>query len=179
MNGPGASRGRSCLWLSPYVGGIIAACDRGKDGVGEQRVILLVEDDEDQVLLAMRALRKHGIVAEVDNVAVARSGQEALDFLFGEGTHAGRDVSVTPEFVLLDINLNGMDGLQVLERLRDDERTRLLPVILFSSSKEHEDVVAGYKLGANSYVAKPANFERFSEAMRYLGWYWLNFNESP
>ncbi len=147
--------------------------------MSEKRVILLVEDDEDQVLLAMRALRKHGIAAEVDEVAVARSGQEALDFLFGEGVHTGRDASVVPEFVLLDINLNGMDGLQVLERLREDERTQLLPVILFSSSKEHQDVVAGYKLGANSYVAKPANFDKFSEAMRYLGWYWLNFNESP
>ena len=147
--------------------------------MGEERIILLVEDDEDQVILAMRALRKHGIVAEVDEVAVAESGQEALDFLFGEGVHAERDASVAPEFILLDINLNGMDGLQVLERLREDERTQLLPVILFSSSREHEDVVAGYRLGANSYVAKPANFEKFSEAMRYLGWYWLNFNESP
>lgn len=147
--------------------------------MGDERVILLVEDEEDQVMLAMRALRKHGIVAEVDEVAVAESGQEALDFLFGEGNHSGRDASVVPEFVLLDINLDGMNGLRVLERLRDDERTQLLPVILFSSSKEHEDVVAGYKLGANSYVAKPANFERFSEAMRYLGWYWLDYNESP
>jgi two-component system, response regulator len=147
--------------------------------MSEARIILLVEDDEDQVRLAMRALRKHGIVDEVDEVAVAETGQEALDFLFGEGDHAGRDASIAPEFVLLDINLNGMDGLEVLERLREDERTHLLPVILFSSSKEHEDVVAGYRLGANSYVAKPANFEKFSEAMRYLGWYWLNFNESP
>lgn len=147
--------------------------------MGEGRVILLVEDDEDQVVLAMRALRRHGIVAEVDEVAVARSGEEALDFLFGEGVHAGRDTSVVPEFVLLDINLTGMNGLKALERLRQDERTQLLPVILFSSSREHEDVVAGYKLGANSYVTKPADFERFSEAMQYLGWYWLNFNESP
>jgi two-component system response regulator len=147
--------------------------------VSERRIILLVEDDEDQVILAMRALRKHGIIAEVDEVAVARSGEEALDFLFGEGAHSGRDTSAAPEFVLLDVNLGGMNGLQVLERLREDERTQLLPVILFSSSREHEDVVAGYRLGANSYVAKPANFDRFSEAMQYLGWYWLNFNESP
>ena len=147
--------------------------------MGEERVILLVEDDEDQVLLAMRALRRHGIVAEVDDVAVARSGQEALDFLFGVGSYAGRDTSVAPEFVLLDVNLDGMSGLQVLEKLREDDRTQLLPVILFSSSKEHEDVVAGYKRGANSYVAKPANFEKFSEAMRYLGWYWLILNERP
>ncbi len=143
------------------------------------RTILLVEDDENQVLLAMRALRKHGIVKEVDEVVVAGDGEEALDYIFGTGSHAGRDTDVMPEFVLLDVKLPKMDGLQVLERLRDDERTELLPVILFSSSREHEDVVAGYRLGANSYVAKPANFEKFSEAMQYLGWYWLSFNETP
>ena len=143
------------------------------------RTILLVEDDENQVLLAMRALRKHGIVKEVDEVVVAGDGEEALDYIFGTGSYAGRDTDVMPEFVLLDIKLPKMDGLQVLERLRDDERTELLPVILFSSSREHEDVVAGYRLGANSYVAKPANFEKFSEAMQYLGWYWLSFNETP
>ena len=145
----------------------------------DERTILLVEDDQDQVLLAMRAMRKHGIVAEVDEVVVARDGEEALDYLLGEGPYAGRDASLTPEFVLLDVKLPKLDGLQVLERLRDDERTELVPVILFSSSREHEEVVEGYRLGANSYVAKPANFERFSEAMRYLGWYWLNFNETP
>ena len=144
-----------------------------------ERTILLVEDGEDQVLLAMRALRKHGIVKEVDEVVVAGDGEEALDYIFGTGSYAGRDTDVKPEFVLLDVKLPKMDGLQVLERLRDDERTALLPVILFSSSREHEDVVAGYRLGANSYVAKPANFEKFSEAMQYLGWYWLSFNETP
>jgi two-component system, response regulator len=143
------------------------------------KTILLVEDDEDQVILAMRALRKHGIVKEVDEVVVAGDGEEALDYLFGKGSYAGRDTGVMPEFVLLDVKLPKMDGLQVLEHLRGDERTELLPVILFSSSREHEDVVAGYRLGANSYVAKPANFEKFSEAMQYLGWYWLSFNESP
>ena len=142
-----------------------------------RKTILLVEDDQDQVVLAMRALRKHGIVAEVDEVVVAVSGEETLDYLFGEGYHDGRDTAVTPEFVLLDVHLPKMDGLEVLERLRGDGRTHLLPVILFSSSNEH--VVEGYELGANSYVTKPANFERFSEAMRYLGWYWLDYNESP
>ena len=143
------------------------------------RTILLVEDDENQVLLAMRALRTHRIVEEVDSVVIVGDGEEALEYLFGTGSHAGRDTGVMPEFVLLDVKLPKMDGLQVLERLRGDERTEILPVILFSSSREHEDVVAGYKLGANSYVAKPANFEKFSEAMQYLGWYWLNFNETP
>ena len=142
-----------------------------------ERVILLVEDDQDQVRLAMRALREHGIVEEVDEVVVATDGQEALDYLFGEGSHAGRDTETMPEFVLLDVHLPGMDGLQVLERLREDERTELLPVILFSSSRE--EIVEGYRLGANSYVTKPVNFDRFSEAMQYLGWYWLNFNEWP
>ncbi len=141
----------------------------------DEKTILLVEDDRDQVALAMRALRTHGIVAEVDEVVVARSGEEAIEHLLGEGRSAG----IMPEFVLLDVHLPGMDGLEVLKRLRDDERTHLLPVILFSSSNEHTDVVKGYELGANSYVTKPANFERFSEAMRYMGWYWLNFNESP
>ena len=112
-------------------------------------------------------------------MVVAGDGEEALDYIFGTGSYAGRDTDVLPEFVLLDVKLPKMDGLQVLERLRDDERTALLPVILFSSSREHEDVVAGYRLGANSYVAKPANFEKFSEAMQYLGWYWLSFNETP
>lgn len=144
-----------------------------------RKTILLVEDDEDQVVLAMRALRKHGIVEEVDEVVVMRDGKEALDYLFAKGTRVEGGSNVIPEFILLDVKLPKVDGLQVLERLREDERTRLVPVILFSSSREHEDVVAGYELGANSYVAKPANFERFSEAMRYLGWYWLNFNETP
>lgn len=143
------------------------------------KTILLVEDDENQVMLAMRALRQHGIVAEVDEVVVAKSGEEALDYLFGIGPHSGRDTSVMPEFVLLDVHLNGIDGHHVLERLREEERTHLVPVILFSSSNEHQDVVRGYELGANSYVTKPTNFDKFSEAMQYLGWYWLNFNESP
>ena len=142
-----------------------------------EKTILLVEDDQDQVRLAMRALRKHGIAEEVDEVVVAGDGMEALDYLLGEGPHASRDTTTMPEFVLLDVHLPKVDGLQVLERLRDDERTELLPVILFSSSRE--EVARGYKLGANSYVTKPVNFDKFSEAMRYLGWYWLNLNESP
>lgn len=146
--------------------------------MGEKN-ILLVEDDEDQVLLAMRALRKHGIVAEVDEVVVSETGEDALDYMFGTGPYEGRDVSATPEFILLDVHLPKLDGLQVLEKLREDERTQLVPVILFSSSNEHKDVVKGYELGANSYVTKPANFEKFSEAMQYLGWYWLDFNETP
>jgi two-component system, response regulator len=143
----------------------------------DHKTILLVEDDRDQVVLAMRALRKHGIVDEVDDIVVAENGEKAIDHLLGEGSEGEGKTAVMPEFVLLDVHLPVMDGLEVLKRLRDDERTHLLPVILFSSSKEH--VVRGYELGAKSYVTKPANFERFSEAMRYLGWYWLDYNESP
>ena len=145
----------------------------------ERREILLVEDDEDQVMLAMRAMRKHGIVDEVDRVVVAGDGEEALDYLFGRGRYDGRDTSVTPEFVLLDVDLPSITGLKVLEKLRADERTQLLPIILFSASNRRGDVVEGYKLGANSYVTKPTNFDDFSAAMSHLGWYWLNWNESP
>ncbi|MGH3085907.1 MAG: response regulator [Rubrobacteraceae bacterium] len=145
----------------------------------DERTIMLVEDDERQVELAMLALHRHGIVAEVDEVVVAGDGEEALEYLLGEGDHAGRYAKKMPEFVLLYVNLPKRDGLDVLEKLREDERTELLPIILFSSSKEREQVVEGYRLGANSYVAKPERFAEFSEAMKYLGWYWLNFNESP
>ena len=145
----------------------------------ERKAILLVEDDEDQVLLAMRALRRHGIVDEVDEVVVAGDGDEALDYLFGKGEYAGRDTGIMPEFVLLDIDVANATGLEVLERVRADERTELVPVILFSASNKHGNVVEGYKRGANSYVAKPSSFKEFSEAMRLLGWYWLNWNESP
>jgi two-component system response regulator len=145
----------------------------------ERREILLVEDDEDQVMLAMRAMRKHGIVDEVDRVVIASDGEEALDYLFGRGQYDGRDTSVTPEFVLLDVDLPSTTGLKVLEKLRADDRTALLPVILFSASNRRGDVVEGYKLGANSYVTKPTNFDDFSQAMSHLGWYWLNWNESP
>ena len=147
--------------------------------MAEPREILLVEDDEDQVMLAMRAMRKHGIVDEVDKVVIASDGEEALDYLFGRGQYDGRDTSVTPEFVLLDVDLPSTTGLKVLEKLRADERTELLPIILFSASNRRGDVVEGYKLGANSYVTKPTNFDEFSQAMSHLGWYWLNWNESP
>ena len=143
------------------------------------RSILVVEDDEDQVRLALRAFTKHGVMRELDDLVVARSGDEALEYMMGRGAYEGRDTSDTPEFVLLDMNLPGMNGLEVLKRLRADDRTSLVPVVIFSSSSEHEDVAEGYRRGANSYVTKPSNYEKFSEAMNYLGWYWLNWNESP
>ena len=167
-------------WRDRSIGCADAWAGDDKEAVmDERKAILLVEDDEDQVLLAMRALRRHGIVDEVDEVVVAGDGDEALDYLFGKGEYAGRDTGIMPEFVLLDIDVANATGLEVLERVRADEHTALLPVILFSASSKHGDVVKGYKLGANSYVTKLANFEKFSEAMRFLGWYWLDWNESP
>ena len=143
------------------------------------RIVLLVEDDPDQVTLALRAFRKHGVADAVDDIVVMRDGAEALDYLLGTGAYAGRDASETPEFVLLDVNLPKMSGLEVLKRLRADNRTELLPVILYSSSDERADVVEGYRSGANSYVAKPSDFDTFSEVMRTLGWYWLEWNKAP
>jgi len=143
------------------------------------RTVLLVEDDPNQVTLALHAFRKHGIADEVDDIVVMRDGAEAVDYLFGTGAYAGRDASATPEFVLLDVNLPKMSGTEVLKHLRADERTELLPVILYSASDERKDVVEGYRSGANSYISKPSDFDRFSEAMRTLGWYWLEWNETP
>lgn len=140
----------------------------------------MVEDDENQAMLVMRALRKHGIVGLVDDVAWIGNGEEALDYLLGPSPREGRHAGVLPVFVLLDVHLPGTSGLEVLGRLRAEKRTELLPVILFSSSTEREDVVEGYKMGANSYVvAKPTDYDGFSEAVRYLGLYWLNFSETP
>jgi len=122
----------------------------------------------------LRALKKSNIVNEV---IVARDGVEALGYLFGTGTHAGRDTAVMPQLILLDLKLPKLDGLQVLRKLRDDERTKRLPVVIFTSSSEEEDMINSYNLGANSYVRKPVDFERFSEAARQLGLYWLVLNQ--
>lgn len=140
------------------------------------RNILLVEDNPDDVDLTMRAFRKNNIANEV---VVARDGVEALDYLFGTGTHAGRDPAEIPAVVLLDLKLPRLDGLDVLKRLREDERTSLLPVVILTSSKEEQDLVKGYSLGANSYIRKPVDFERFIEAVQQLGLYWLVLNETP
>jgi len=142
-----------------------------KDGT-----ILLVEDNPDDVELTMRAFRKNKIA---NNVVVARDGVEALDYLFGNGAYADRDTGDTPRIILLDLKLPKLDGLQVLERLRADERTKLTPVVILTSSKEEHDLVSGYKSGANSYVRKPVDFNRFVEAVRHIGLYWLIINEAP
>jgi CheY-like chemotaxis protein len=141
-----------------------------------EQVILLVEDNPDDEALTLRALKKNNIRNEV---VVAHNGVEALDYLFGTGTHANRDMSVLPQVILLDLKLPKIDGLEVLRRLRADERTSLLPVVILTSSKEEHDLINGYKLGANSYIRKPVDFVQFTEAVRQLGLYWLLLNESP
>jgi two-component system response regulator len=139
-------------------------------------VILLVEDNPDDEALTIRALQKNNIKNEV---VVARDGVEALEYLFGSGTYSGRDTNVTPQVVLLDLKLPKVDGLEVLRRLRADDRTKLLPVVILTSSNEEQDRLAGYDLGANSYVRKPVDFNQFIDAVRELGLYWLILNERP
>lgn len=142
----------------------------------DKKVILLVEDNPDDEELTLRALKKNNIK---NAVVVARDGQEALDYLFGTGKFAGRDATEPPTVVLLDLKLPKVDGLEVLKRIRADERTKLLPVVILTSSKEEQDVINGYRFGCNSYVRKPVNFDEFVEAARQLGLYWLLLNEQP
>lgn len=139
-----------------------------------ERLILLVEDNPDDEALTLRALKKNNIG---NQIVVARDGAEALDFLFGTGIFADRDVGVQPELILLDLKLPKVDGFEVLKKLRDDDRTKLLPVVILTSSKEQQDVANGYDLGANSYVRKPVDFQHFVDAVRQLGLYWLVLNE--
>ncbi len=138
--------------------------------------ILLVEDNPNDVELTLRALRNHNIA---NRVHVAHDGVEALDYIFGRGEYAERDVARPPKVVLLDLKLPRVDGFEVLEAIRADHRTALLPVVILTSSNEEEDRIAGYKLGANSYVRKPVDFGHFAEAVRQLGLYWLVLNEAP
>ncbi len=142
----------------------------------DMKTILLVEDNPDDELLAIRALKKNNIMNEV---VVARDGAEALDYLFGTGAYEGRNTSIMPQVILLDLKLPKIDGLEVLKRLRDDDRTKLLPVVVLTSSKEERDLNESYRLGANSYIRKPVDFTQFSEAIRQLGLYWLVLNEAP
>jgi two-component system, response regulator len=141
----------------------------------DERAILLVEDNPDDEALTLRALKKHNIRNEV---VVVHDGAEALDWLFARGAYAGRDASQLPQVVLLDLKLPKVTGLEVLRAVRDDPRTKRLPVVLLTSSKEDQDVIAGYDLGANSYVRKPVDFGDFAEAIRQLGLYWLVLNET-
>ena len=140
----------------------------------ENMTILLVEDNADDEALTLKALKKNNIRNEV---VVARDGVEALDYVFGTGPHAGRDLTIMPQVVLLDLKLPKVDGLEVLRRLRSDERTRLLPVVILTSSNEDRDRINGYGLGANSYVRKPVDFGEFIDSIRQLGLYWLILNQ--
>jgi two-component system response regulator len=140
------------------------------------RNILLVEDNPDDVALTERALRKNRIA---NNLVVVSDGAAALEYLFGEGAYAGRDVEDEPCLILLDLKLPKLSGLEVLERIRADDRTRCIPVVILTSSKQDEDLLAGYSKGANSYIRKPVEFERFVEVVAQLGVYWLVLNEPP
>ena len=138
--------------------------------------ILLVEDNPNDAELAIRALQKRNLS---NNLIHVEDGQAALDFLFGTGAHEGRDTNHLPKVVMLDLKLPKVDGIEVLRRLRADPRTRFLPVVVLTSSREERDVIETYKLGVNSYIVKPVEFENFSEAVSQLGMYWLLLNESP
>lgn len=138
--------------------------------------ILLVEDNPDDELLTLRAMKQNKIA---NVIVVARDGAEALDYLFGTGAYAGRESSPLPGLILLDLKLPKVDGLEVLRRLRDDKRTKLIPVVILTSSKEEQDRLSGYQLGCNSYVRKPVDFTAFVEATGHLGMYWLVINEPP
>jgi two-component system response regulator len=136
-----------------------------------QKIILLIEDNPDDEALTLRALRKNNILNEV---VVARDGQEALDYFFGEGA----STRAAPTVVLLDLKLPKIDGLEVLRRIRADQRTCLQPIVILTSSREEQDIVNGYRLGANSYIRKPVDFTQFMDSVRQLGLYWLVLNEA-
>jgi CheY-like chemotaxis protein len=139
-----------------------------------EKIILLVEDNADD--LTLRSLRKANIANEV---VIARDGAEALDYLYGAGQYAGRDLNQMPALVLLDLKLPRVDGIDVLTRMRQDERTRYIPVVVLTSSSEDEDMVRSYQSGANSYVRKPVAFSDFAAAVNQLGMYWMLLNQTP
>jgi CheY-like chemotaxis protein len=140
------------------------------------KTILLVEDNPDDEALAIRALKRNHISNEI---VVAHDGVEALDYLFGTGVYTGRDITIKPTVVLLDLKLPRIDGIEVLRRLREDDRTKLLPVVVLTTSSEEQDMLDSYSLGCNSYIRKPVDFIEFTEAVRQLGMYWLLMNEPP
>jgi two-component system response regulator len=141
-----------------------------------ERAILLVEDNADDEALTLRAFAKNKIT---NPVVVAHDGVEALDYIFGTGPHAGRDLGDLPALILLDLKLPKLDGIEVLKRIRADERTKLLPVVILTSSREEQDIIDGYRNGCNSYVRKPVDFDQFLEAAKQLGLYWLLLNQPP
>jgi two-component system response regulator len=138
--------------------------------------ILLVEDTAEDLELALRALRKSKLS---NHIQVARDGAEAIEFIFGEGAYVGRKIENVPKVILLDLKLPKIDGIEVLRRIKSDPRTKSIPVVVLTSSREQKDVVESYRLGVNSYIVKPVNFEGFAEAVRDLGMYWLLLNQPP
>ncbi len=144
--------------------------------MNHQLEILLVEDNPQDAELTIRALKKRNFANQLIHV---QDGQAALDFIFGTGAYAGRDVHAQPKVVLLDLKLPKIDGIEVLRRIRADERTKMLPVVVLTSSREDRDVIETYRLGTNSYIVKPVEFENFSEAVSNLGLYWLVLNQPP
>jgi len=142
----------------------------------KEKIILLAEDNPDDAVLTRQLLTEHSVY---NRIVEAHDGPEALDYLFGTGVHAGREVSELPHLVLLDLKLPKLSGLEVLRRIRHDPRTHRQLVVILTSSKEEQDIMASYDLGANSYVRKPVDFIEFSEAIRQLGLYWLLYNEPP
>ena len=142
----------------------------------DQRIIMIVEDNEDDIELAMRAFKRNHII---NDIIVARDGVEALDYLFGTGPHAGRDLCIMPEVVLLDLKMPRLGGLEVLRRIRANERTKYLPVVVLTSSDEEKDMIDSYHYGVNSYIRKPVDFEQFTEAVRQLSLYWIVLNQCP
>ena len=142
----------------------------------DKKTILLVEDNADDEVLTIHALKESNVPNEV---VVARDGVEALDYLFGKGSYSSRDASVMPDLILLDLKLPWINGMEVLQRIRSDERTKLLPVVILTSSKEESDLIQSYKLGANSYIRKTVDFVQFRKAVQQLGLYWLVLNVAP
>jgi len=142
----------------------------------KNKVILLVEDNPDDVHLTLRALKKSKIA---NNIVIAQDGVEAMDYLFATGKYTGRDMTILPQVILLDLKMPRLDGFEVLHRLRNDDRTRLLPVVVLTTSSEDQDRVESYKLGANSYIRKPVDFAQFMNAIQQLELYWLILNEAP
>jgi CheY-like chemotaxis protein len=138
--------------------------------------ILLVEDDPDHVELALRALKKNNLA---NKVQVARDGEEALDFIFGQGKFEGRNVNDKPKLVLLDLKLPKVDGLEVLRKIREDKRTQYMPVVILTCSQQEQDIVESYELGVNSYIVKPVDFDKFVRAISELGFYWIVLNQPP
>jgi len=142
----------------------------------ERKDILLVEDNADDIILAKRAFQKSNIK---NNIIVVRDGAETLDYLYGRGKFEGRDINNIPKIILLDLKMPKVHGLEVLKQIRNDKRTKYIPVIILTSSQDKKDIAQGYELGANSYIVKPIDFVKFSEVMQHIAWYWLTLNEQP